>query len=278
MTGSSAPVLALPLVARGKVREIYDAGTDRLLLVASDRISAYDWVLPTPIPDKGRMLTALSVWWFEQLAPVLDSFGASHHLISADRRTDRRGRAGDAGASAGRCCPWSASPAATCPARARVSTSGPARSATSRCRRGWSRARGCPRRSSPRRPRRRWGSTTRRSTSPTSRRRWVPGERPRCASSRWRCTGGRGAGRGGRDHPRRHEVRVRPGGRRRGLVLGDEVLTPDSSRFWPASSWSPGAAQPSYDKQYVRDWLVRVRLGPRLPAAGAAPRRRGRHP
>jgi hypothetical protein len=72
-----------PLVARGKVREIYAAGEDRLLLVASDRISAYDHVLPTPIPDKGRVLTALSVWWFEQLEPVLASFGATHHLVSA---------------------------------------------------------------------------------------------------------------------------------------------------------------------------------------------------
>src|ERR671929_243357 len=56
---------------------------DRMLLVASDRISAYDHVLPTPIPDKGRVLTALSVWWFDQLAPVLAEFGASHHLVSA---------------------------------------------------------------------------------------------------------------------------------------------------------------------------------------------------
>ncbi len=74
----------LPLVARGKVREVYDAGNDRLLLVASDRISAYDAVLPTPIPDKGRVLTALSVWWFEQLTPVLSAAGATHHLLSAD--------------------------------------------------------------------------------------------------------------------------------------------------------------------------------------------------
>ncbi|MBJ7453980.1 MAG: phosphoribosylaminoimidazolesuccinocarboxamide synthase, partial [Blastococcus sp.] len=73
----------LPLVARGKVREVYDAGSDRLLLVASDRISAYDWVLPTPIPDKGRVLTQLSVWWFDQLTPVLAEFGATHHLVSA---------------------------------------------------------------------------------------------------------------------------------------------------------------------------------------------------
>ena len=84
---SVAPGLDLPLVARGKVREVYDASTpaapDRLLLVASDRISAYDHVLPTPIPDKGRVLTQLSVWWFDQLAPVLSSFGATHHLLSA---------------------------------------------------------------------------------------------------------------------------------------------------------------------------------------------------
>ena len=76
-------MIDLPLVARGKVREVYDAGPDRLLLVASDRISAYDWVLPTTIPDKGRVLTQLSVWWFEQLAPVLAQFGATHHLVSA---------------------------------------------------------------------------------------------------------------------------------------------------------------------------------------------------
>ena len=63
--------LDLPLVARGKVREIYDAGNDRLLLVASDRISAYDHVLPTPIPDKGRVLTALSVWWFASTGPAV---------------------------------------------------------------------------------------------------------------------------------------------------------------------------------------------------------------
>ena len=76
-------MIDLPLVARGKVREIYDAGPGQLLLVASDRISAYDHVLPTPIPDKGRVLTQLSVWWFEQLTPVLESFGASHHLVGA---------------------------------------------------------------------------------------------------------------------------------------------------------------------------------------------------
>src|SRR4051794_41980161 len=93
----------LPLVARGKVREIYDAGSGRLLLVASDRISAYDHVLPTPIPDKGRVLTQLSVWWFDQLTPVLDSLGASHHLISAtDVPADVAGRGVLVGRAGGR--------------------------------------------------------------------------------------------------------------------------------------------------------------------------------
>src|SRR3712207_6319796 len=71
------------LVARGKVREVYAVGEDQLLLVASDWISAYDHVLPTPIRDKGRVLTALSAWWFEQLAPVLAEHGAEHHLVAA---------------------------------------------------------------------------------------------------------------------------------------------------------------------------------------------------
>src|SRR5216683_1379008 len=61
---------------RGKVRDVYDLG-DRLVIVASDRISAFDWVLPTPIPDKGRVLTALSLFWFDYL-------GVDHHFLSAD--------------------------------------------------------------------------------------------------------------------------------------------------------------------------------------------------
>ncbi len=69
----------LPLVAQGKVRDIYALDQWQLVMVASDRISAYDWVLPTPIPDKGRILTQLSAWWFEQLADLVP-----HHLVSAD--------------------------------------------------------------------------------------------------------------------------------------------------------------------------------------------------
>ncbi|HYT09825.1 MAG TPA: phosphoribosylaminoimidazolesuccinocarboxamide synthase, partial [Mycobacteriales bacterium] len=66
-------------LAAGKVRDLYAVGDDRLLIVASDRVSAYDVVLPTPVPDKGRVLTALSVWWFERLADLVP-----HHFLSAD--------------------------------------------------------------------------------------------------------------------------------------------------------------------------------------------------
>ena len=70
---------AWPLAARGKVRELYDLGGGRLLMVASDRISAFDVVMPTPIPDKGRLLTGLSLFWFDRLAHV-----AANHVVTGD--------------------------------------------------------------------------------------------------------------------------------------------------------------------------------------------------
>ena len=85
-----------------------------------------------------------------------------------------------------------------------------------------------------------------------------------------------------RDHPRRHQARVRAGRADGALVLGDEVLTPDSSRFWPADGYEPGSAQPSFDKQYVRDWLTSPESGWDRhggdAAAPAARRRRRGHP
>jgi len=75
-------------IASGKVRDLYEMDDGRLLFVASDRISAYDFVLPTPIPDKGRVLTAMSIWWFEQLADVVPN-----HLLSTDVPPEFKGRA-----------------------------------------------------------------------------------------------------------------------------------------------------------------------------------------
>ncbi len=247
--------LDLPLVARGKVREIYDAGPDRLLLVASDRISAYDHVLPTPIPDKGRVLTALSVWWFEQLEAVLSSFGATHHLISAsDVPPSVAGRA--------MLVRRLSMLPVECVARGYLSGSG----TVEYSRTGSIRDVALP-------PGLVEGS---RLPSPvfTPSTKAEVGEHDeaidfaaveaavgaeRAAQLReltlalYARAAEIAAGAGIVLADTKFEFGVSSEG---GLVLGDEVLTPDSSRFWPASTWSPGSVQPSYDKQYVRDWLT----------------------
>jgi len=259
----------LPLLARGKVREIYDAGDDRLLLVASDRISAYDHVLPTPIPDKGRVLTQLSVWWFEQLAPVLASFGASHHLVSADdvpaevagramlvRRLDMV--------------------PVECVARGYLSGSG----TVEYQRTGAIRDVALP------------GGLVEGSRLPTPV--FTPSTKAAVGEHDEAIDFSAVVSAVGADradelraltlalYSRAAEIAEEAGiiladtkfefgldGDE--LVLADEVLTPDSSRFWPASSWAPGRAQPSYDKQYVRDWLTnesgwdRASAPPELP-------------
>ena len=101
----------MKLLHSGKVRDVYADGDD-LVLVASDRVSIYDVVLPTPIPDKGAVLTQLSLWWFDRLGDLVPN-----HVISAttSRRSSPGGRCA---AGAWTCCRWSASRAATSPAAA----------------------------------------------------------------------------------------------------------------------------------------------------------------
>jgi phosphoribosylaminoimidazole-succinocarboxamide synthase len=261
-------VIDLPLVARGKVREIYDAGADRLLLVASDRISAYDHVLPTPIPDKGKVLTQLSVWWFEQLTPVLGSFGASHHLISAsDVPAEVAGR--------GMLVRRLEMLPVECVARGYLSGSG-----TKEYERTGSI------RDVPLPPGLVEGS---RLPSPvfTPSTKAAVGEHDEAIDFS-AVVDAVGAARAEELraltlalYSRAAEIasgagiiladtKFEFGLAGESLVLGDEVLTPDSSRFWPADTWSPGSVQPSYDKQYVRDWLTssgwdRVSPPPELP-------------
>jgi phosphoribosylaminoimidazole-succinocarboxamide synthase len=258
----------LPLVARGKVREIYEAGSGRLLLVASDRISAYDHVLPTPIPDKGKVLTALTVWWFDQLTRELDEFGASHHLISAT----------DVPASvAGRAMLVRRLDMLPVEAVARGYLSGSGTKEYERT-----------------------GSIRDVALPPGL----VEGSRlpvPVFTPSTKAPVGEHdeaidfsavvdAVGPARADELRAltlalysraaeiaeaagivlADTKFEFGVDGDELVLGDEVLTPDSSRFWPADTWAPGAAQPSYDKQYVRDWLTssgwdRVSPPPELP-------------
>jgi phosphoribosylaminoimidazole-succinocarboxamide synthase len=259
----------LPLVARGKVREIYDAGAGRLLLVASDRISAYDHVLPTPIPDKGRVLTQLSVWWFGQLVPVLESFGASHHLISAvDVPSDVAGRA--------MLVRRLEMLPVECVARGYLSGSGTVEYERTGSIRDVPLPAGLVE-----------GSRLPAPVFTPSTKAEV-GEHDEAIDFS-AVVSAVGAGRAEELraltlalYSRAAEIAFEAGivladtkfefglgGD--ALVLGDEVLTPDSSRFWPAATWSPGSVQPSYDKQYVRDWLTssgwdRVSPPPELPA------------
>jgi len=246
--------LDLPLVARGKVREIYAAGDDRLLLVASDRISAYDWMLPTPIPDKGRVLTQLSVWWFEQLAPVLAQFGASHHLVSAS----------DVPASvAGRAMlvrRLEMLPV-ECVARGYLSGGGTKEYERTGSIRDVVLPPGLVEGSQLPAP------VFTPSTKAELGEHDEPIDFPRVVSlvgaeraeqlreltlALYR----RGAELAEAAGIILADTKFEFGLSGDSLVLGDEVLTPDSSRFWPSATWSPGSVQPSYDKQYVRDWLT----------------------
>jgi phosphoribosylaminoimidazole-succinocarboxamide synthase len=269
-------VIALPLVARGKVREIYDAGPDRLLLVASDRISAYDHVLPTPIPDKGRVLTQLSVWWFEQLSPVLDSFGATHHLVSATPGADD----GVPASVEGRAMlvrRLEMLPV-ECVARGYLSGSGTKEYAATGSIRDVVLPPGLVE-----------GSQLPTPVFTPSTKAEVGEHDEAIDFAAVEAAVGSGRAAELRDltlalYGRATEIAAQAGliladtkfefglSADGGLVLGDEVLTPDSSRYWPSSSWAPGAAQPSYDKQFVRDWLTspasgwdRISTPPELP-------------
>ncbi|SET85924.1 phosphoribosylaminoimidazolesuccinocarboxamide synthase [Geodermatophilus poikilotrophus] len=262
--------LALPLVARGKVREVYDAGEDRLLLVASDRISAYDHVLPTPIPDKGRVLTQLSVWWFDQLAPVLASSGATHHLLSA---TDVPAEVGGRAMLVRRLEMLPVE----CVARGYLSGSGTVEYQRTGSIRDVPLPAGLVEGS--RLPEPVFTPSTKAEQGEHDEAidfaavvAAVGSERAEELRELTLALYRRGAeiasDAGIVLADTKFEFGLDPDG---GLVLGDEVLTPDSSRFWPATLWSPGAAQPSYDKQYVRDWLTssgwdRVSPPPELPA------------
>jgi phosphoribosylaminoimidazole-succinocarboxamide synthase len=262
-------MIDLPLVARGKVREIYDAGPDRLLLVASDRISAYDHVLPTPIPDKGKVLTQLSVWWFEQLGSVLAQFGASHHLISADDvPAETAGRA--------MLVRRLEMLPVECVARGYLSGSGTVEYQRTGSIRDVALPDGLVEGSKLPSP----------VFTPSTKAEVGEHDEAIDFSAVVAAVGAARAeelreltlalyaraaeiafGAGIVLADTKFEFGLSPDG---GLVLGDEVLTPDSSRFWPASTWSPGSVQPSFDKQYVRDWLTssgwdRVSPPPELP-------------
>jgi phosphoribosylaminoimidazole-succinocarboxamide synthase len=233
----------------GKVRELYETADGVLLLVATDRISAFDFVLSTEIPDKGKILTQLSLWWFEQLADLVPN-----HLVDAPVPAEFAGRAlacrrlemipvecvargylagsaladyGHTGAVCGIPLPPGLNEGARLPEpvftpatkapRGEHDENIPASAVAARL--------GAP----------------------------VAAELERITLEVYR----RGRQIAGRRGIIVADTKVEFGFDADGVLrLADEVLTPDSSRFWPAREWAPGRSQPSFDKQYVRDWLT----------------------
>ena len=258
---SAPPLEGFVHVYSGKVRDLYaplDQGTgrprdDQLLLVASDRISAFDIVLDPPIPDKGEVLTRLSLWWFDQLADL-----APNHVLSAEPPAVPEAVAGRAVLVRRlEMLP------VECVARAYLTGGG----LTDYLREGAVSGVALPpglvdgdRLPAP--------IFTPSSKAPQGEHDeplsfeqvvdLVGADRAAAARDLTLAILERGnavaAQRGILLADTKVELGLDPF--TGALVLADEVLTPDSSRFWPAEDWSPGRAQPSYDKQFVRDWLT----------------------
>jgi phosphoribosylaminoimidazole-succinocarboxamide synthase len=238
-------------VYSGKVRDLYvlDGSDDVVLIVASDRISAYDYVLASTIPDKGRVLTALSVWWFERLADLVPN-----HLVSTDVPAVVAGRA--------LLCQRLDMFPVECVARGYLAGSGLVdyRATGSLC--GIALPAGLLDGSRLPMP----------IFTPATKAERGEHDENVAFSYVERLAGADTAGELRRLTLAVYE-RAEAIARERGivladtklefgrgsdgsLVLADEVLTPDSSRFWPLDAWTPGHSQPSFDKQYVRDWLT----------------------
>jgi phosphoribosylaminoimidazole-succinocarboxamide synthase len=256
------PVLAdLPLLASGKVRELYDLGGERLLMVASDRISTYDAVHPTPIPDKGKVLTGLSVFWFQLTAGIV-----ANHLISAtdDVPPEVRGRA--LVVRKLRMLP------VECVVRGHITGSGwkdyQATGAVS----GIELPAGL--RESEQLPEPIFTPSTKADIGHDeaidfARATQLVGdtalmERVRDISIElYAFAAAHARERGVILADTKFELGLDESGE---LVVGDEVLTPDSSRYWPAEDFEVGRGQPSFDKQYVRDWAAGSGWDKRPPA------------
>lgn len=260
-------------VRAGKVRDLYDLGGDRLLLVASDRLSAFDVVLPTPIADKGRVLTGLSRFWFAETADLVPN-----HLLGTDPAALPPAFAAAAGELRGRsmiCRRLEIIPV-ECVVRGYLAGS------------GWKDYRATGRvsgitlraglRESERLPEPLFTPSTKAEAGHDEPIDFdavvalVGGERAEAVRDVALRVYARGAAVCARAGillaDTKLEMGVDPATGE--LLLADEVLTPDSSRFWKAAAWEPGRAQASYDKQFVRDWLEaqpwsKTTPGPELP-------------
>ncbi|MGL6194225.1 MAG: phosphoribosylaminoimidazolesuccinocarboxamide synthase [Thermoguttaceae bacterium] len=254
---------------RGKVRDVYDFG-DSLLLVSSDRISAFDWILPTGIPDKGKVLTKMSLFWFETL-------GVENHLITADVTKMPFPAGTDLSQFEGRSilCRKGKVVPIECIVRGYLSGS------------GWNEYKK--------------SGTVCGITLPSGLQESSQLETPIFTPSTKAEEGHDEnisfeqmveiVGKETSDALSEMSINIFSKGseyaRKRGIIIADtkfefgwingkltlidEVLTPDSSRFWPADKYEPGKSQPSYDKQFVRDWLTQSgwdknSTPPQLPA------------
>jgi len=252
-------------VRRGKVRDVYDLG-DRLLLVGTDRISAFDWVLPSAIPDKGRILTQLSAFWFRWL-------DVPHHLISTDLEDIR---------------PYLPPGVDTAPLEGRVSLCKKAEVVPIECvvrgylaGSGWKEYQQSGTVCGIRLP----AGLVESSRLPEPI--FTPATKAATGHDE-NITFHQMVDRVGRETAellRQRSLEIFQKGAeyalQRGIIIADtkfefgwcdgqlilidEVLTPDSSRFWPADQYQPGRSQPSFDKQFVRDWLSSTRWDKNSP-------------
>jgi len=238
----------------GKIRDLYEPTEphpqgDVVLVVASDRISAYDWVLPTEIPDKGAVLTALSLWWFDQIRDIVPD-----HTVETPVPEAVAGRA--------MVCQRLEMFPVECVARGYLTGSGLVeyRDSGEVC--------GVPL------PEGLVDGSRLPQPIFTPATKAVVGDHDENVSFEAVAASiGREDAEALREltlqiYARAHQIAAARGviladtkfefGRDAAgaIVIGDEVLTPDSSRFWPADAWEPGHPQPSYDKQFVRDWLT----------------------
>jgi phosphoribosylaminoimidazole-succinocarboxamide synthase len=244
------PVTDLPLLASGKVREMYDLG-DRILMVASDRISTYDVVHPTPIPDKGAVLTGLSAFWFGRTGHIV-----ANHFVSAtdDVPEDVRGRAMTVRKL--EMLP------VECVVRGYITGSGWKDYQATGTVSGIELPPGL--RESERLPTPIFTPSTKADEGHDEaidfdRAAELVGDRDLMARVRdvsvdlYRFAAEHARERGVILADTKFEFGLDHDGE---LVVGDEVLTPDSSRYWPADGYEAGRGQPSFDKQYVRDWAA----------------------
>ena len=253
----------MELLHSGKVRDVYADGSD-LILVASDRMSVYDVVLPTPIPDKGRVLTQLSLWWFDRLSDII-----GNHVISATDVPDEwKGRAIR--------CRRLDMVKVECIARGYLTGLGLQEYQRTGAVSGVALPEGIL--EADRLPEPIFTPTTK---APMGQHdefitfadvvaqegAATAEELRRITLEVYRRGADLAAARGIIIADTKIEIGRAPDGT---LILADEVLTPDSSRFWPADAWQPGRTQFAFDKQVVRDWSTstgwdKTAPGPEIP-------------